>query len=222
MTEREWLAAVEPSPLELYLRDQGPVSDRKMRLFGCGCVRTVWTDLPNDVLRQSIVTCERYADGDATADELKKAYDAANGTYEGIGDIVADHSPIVVTALCQPKASFPMGTGSSAGLAAVAAELAVGDWNVGWKRAKQLHADIFRCVFGNPFRPVTIDPRWLTSTVVALAAGIYAERAFDRMPILADALEDAGCDSADILTHCRGDGPHVRGCWVVDLVLGKE
>ena len=79
-----------------------------------------------------------------------------------------------------------------------------------------------RCVFGNPFRPVAVDPAWLTPAVVALARGIYEERAFDRMPILADALQDAGCDNDDILNHCRDDGPHVRGCWVVDLVLGKE
>ena len=69
---------------------------------------------------------------------------------------------------------------------------------------------------------VALDPNWLTSTVVALARGIYEERAFDRLPILADALEDAGCDSADLLAHCRGDGPHVRGCWVIDVLLGKE
>jgi hypothetical protein len=83
-------------------------------------------------------------------------------------------------------------------------------------------ATLIRCVFGNPFRPVTLDPQWRTSTVVDLARGIYDDRAFDRMPILADALQDAGCDSADALDHCRGPGPHVRGCWVVDLVLGKE
>ncbi|MCE9531608.1 MAG: hypothetical protein K8T89_10870 [Planctomycetes bacterium] len=81
---------------------------------------------------------------------------------------------------------------------------------------------IISCIFGNPFRPVTIDPRWLTSTVVDLAAAIYEEHAFDRLPILADALMDAGCDSDEIIHHCRGDGPHVRGCWVVDLLLGKE
>jgi hypothetical protein len=81
--------------------------------------------------------------------------------------------------------------------------------------------DLLREVLGNPFRPVTVDPAWLTPTVVALAAGIYADRAFDRLPILADALQDAGCDLADIHAHCRGPGPHVRGCWVVDLVLGK-
>ncbi len=83
-------------------------------------------------------------------------------------------------------------------------------------------ARLVRDIFGNPFRPVAVDPSWLTSTVTSLATSIYAERAFDRMPILADALEEAGCDHADILTHCRGDGPHVRGCWVVDLLLGKE
>jgi hypothetical protein len=80
---------------------------------------------------------------------------------------------------------------------------------------------LLREIFGNPFRPVVADPRWLTSTVRGLASAIYAERAFDRLPILADALEDAGCDHADVLAHCRGDGPHVRGCWVVDLILGK-
>ena len=73
-----------------------------------------------------------------------------------------------------------------------------------------------------PFRSMTLNPEWRTATVVALARGIYDERAFDRMPILADALQDAGCDSADILGHCRGPGPHVRGCWVVHLVLGKS
>ena len=80
---------------------------------------------------------------------------------------------------------------------------------------------LVRCVYGNPFRPVALDPAWRTEAVVALAAGIYADRAFERMPVLADALDDAGCTDAEILNHCRGDGPHVRGCWVVDLLLGK-
>ena len=83
-------------------------------------------------------------------------------------------------------------------------------------------AILLRDIFGNPFRPVAADPKWLTSAVVGLAQAIYEERAFDRMPILADALEEAGCDNADVLNHCRQPGEHVRGCWVVDLVLGKE
>ena len=83
-------------------------------------------------------------------------------------------------------------------------------------------AALLRDIFGNPFQPVSLDPTWLSSTVQAMATGIYAERAFDRMPILADALEEAGCDNLDILNHCRGPGTHVLGCWVVDLLLGKE
>jgi hypothetical protein len=84
---------------------------------------------------------------------------------------------------------------------------------------------LLRCIFGNPFRPApSLAPAvlaWNGGTVPKLAAAIYEERAFDRLPILADALEDAGCTDADILGHCRGGGEHVRDCWVVDLVLGK-
>ena len=85
-----------------------------------------------------------------------------------------------------------------------------------------LHSvSVFRDIFGNPFRPVAADPAWLTPTAVAIATALYAHRAFDRMPILADALEEAGCTNADVLLHCRSGGPHVRGCWVVDLLLEK-
>ena len=86
-------------------------------------------------------------------------------------------------------------------------------------------SSLLRCIFGNPFRPMTIDPAWLTwndGTVVKLAQAIYEERAFERMPILADALEDASCGDEQILTHCRGPGPHARGCFAVDALLQKE
>jgi hypothetical protein len=81
---------------------------------------------------------------------------------------------------------------------------------------------ILRDIFGNPFRPVAFSSEWRTDTAIALARTMYESREFGAMPILADALQDAGCDSDDILNHCRGDGPHVRGCWVCDLVLGKS
>jgi hypothetical protein len=83
-------------------------------------------------------------------------------------------------------------------------------------------ADLIRDVVSNPFRPVAFDPRLRTADTLGVARGIYEDRAFDRMPLLADALMDAGCDDDQILSHCRTGGPHVRGCWVVDLVLGKE
>lgn len=88
-----------------------------------------------------------------------------------------------------------------------------------------MQARLIRDIFGNPFRPSTIDPAWLTwnnRTVPKLAQTIYDDRRYDIMPILGDALEDAGCNDEQMLEHCRGTGPHVRGCWVVDLILGKK
>jgi hypothetical protein len=76
-------------------------------------------------------------------------------------------------------------------------------------------------IFGSLYRPIAFDPSWRTEAVVGMARGMYEGRDFGPMPVLADALEDAGCTDADVLAHCRGPGPHVRGCWVVDLVLGK-
>jgi hypothetical protein len=83
-------------------------------------------------------------------------------------------------------------------------------------------AALVRDVFGNVFRPVTLNTAWPTTPVTSLAQAMYDSRDFAAMPILADALEEAGCNNPDILVHCRGDGPHVRGCWVVDLILGKK
>jgi hypothetical protein len=97
--------------------------------------------------------------------------------------------------------------------------------NLGLRSRKEEEAEqakLLRDVFGNPFRPVVFEPSWATATVVSLARSVYEARDFVPMPILADALQDAGCADEAILGHCRGAGPHVRGCWVVDLVLGKE
>jgi hypothetical protein len=94
-----------------------------------------------------------------------------------------------------------------------------------YKAESIAHCDIIRDIFGNPFRPVIIDSSWLTwngGTIRQLAESIYTERAFDRIPILADALEDANCTDTAILYHLRGPGPHIRGCWVVDLLLGMS
>jgi hypothetical protein len=83
-------------------------------------------------------------------------------------------------------------------------------------------SNLLRDIFGNPFRPVTFDPAWRTADTSGIAARMYESRDFSAMPILADALEEAGCTNPDILLHAREPGVHVRGCWVVDLVLGKS
>jgi hypothetical protein len=88
--------------------------------------------------------------------------------------------------------------------------------------APAAQAGLLRCIFGIPFHPITVSPDWLTATVVSLAQAIYQEKDFARLPLLADALEEAGCTNADILNHCRQPSEHVRGCLVVDLLLTKE
>jgi hypothetical protein len=100
------------------------------------------------------------------------------------------------------------------------------DWNKAERAESAAHACMLRCLFGNPFaRPPSVEPGWLAgygSIVPKLATAIYTGRTFNQLPVLADALEDAGCTDPDLLGHLRGPGPHVRGCWAVDLVLGKE
>jgi hypothetical protein len=93
----------------------------------------------------------------------------------------------------------------------------------GYKAAQCALCRLLRDVFGNPFRPVKFAPVCRTSTVTALAREMYQSRDFSAMPILADALEDAGCENAEVLNHCRDpQGAHVPGCWVLDLVLDPE
>jgi hypothetical protein len=222
MTEAEWLVATDPEPMLAFLRDKA--SDRKLRLFACACCRSMFAKVRVNLRdRDAVTTAERYADGRGDLAELAEA--AASTTSDWTAAFA-----------CAEAASVEGGFAAATHAAGNAA------WEVGSQIASRadvsdddhpiavaarlgesaIQAALTRDIFGNPFRPVTFDPAWLTATVRGLVEGIYAERAFDRMPILADALEEAGCDSADILAHCRSDAPHVRGCWVVDLILGKE
>src|SRR5262249_37522249 len=86
-----------------------------------------------------------------------------------------------------------------------------------WEAERRAQVDVLREIFGNPFRPITLGTAWRTPTVTSLGEEIYLENAFDLLPILADALEDAGCNNREVLDHCRSGGEHVRGCWAVDL-----
>jgi hypothetical protein len=213
MTEAEWFSATDVTPMLEFL--SGRSSDRKWRLLACACARSQCEDLWEKVtfrkIRIGVEESERYADGDATSDEL------ANATTEAASSL---------------QWTYDRGTTEDANAAmqmlwAMAPERmravrvrSEEQWftEADKRQIKSLILDVLH----NPFRPVAVDPEWLTSTVVLLADGIYRERAFDRLPILADALQDAGCTSAELLDHCRGPGPHVRGCWVVDLLLEKS
>ncbi len=202
MTEAEWLACDEPQTMLNFLR--GQVSERKLRLFAVFCKREYIrfnSQYADTISSKYVEMTERYADGEATHEEWEGVRQFVHGTF---------HHADAHYHACQGIDTAVCCCDRQGGLkeAQMAAEYVI-------------LANVTRDIFGNPFRPVAFDPAWRTSTAVAIAQGVYESRDFGAMPILADALQDAGCDSGDILTHCRGPGPHVRGCWVVDLVLGK-
>jgi hypothetical protein len=165
---------------------------------------------------------ERFADGDCKLKELHRAHlnaDAARklvlrtSTYSAPQYQTADAA--VSAARKDTDLAYNVERVCIAGVDAMPSEesrVAI----------RLLQAGIIRDIFGYPFRPVPFSPEWRTDTAIAVAHQMYESREFGAMPILADALQDAGCDNTDILEHCRSAGPHVRGCWVVDRVLGKE
>jgi hypothetical protein len=231
MTEAEWLASESSSTL-LNLMPLQP-SERKMRLFGCACFRRIWELLPDARSRDAVEVIERFADGKATESELQGAEATAEGAFRdrcneaGGPANGGDDSPHARSALGVWVATgleedfLPPGVGNArlamkGGTSGIA--LAVDDF----RSEEAAQARLLRDILGNPFRPVSFSPEWRTDNAVALARQMYDSRDFSAMPILANALQDAGCDNDDILNHCRSEGPHVRGCWVVDLVLGKE
>jgi hypothetical protein len=224
MTETEWLTCNDTDSLLLHIVNQ-PIS-RKLRLFGCACMRRLWDILPDDTHRRAVETCERFVDHRASEADLEKARQAVRDTYQGVGDIIADHAALIGMKLCSPAESFSIfGIEQAAAMAAEAQDDSDFTWDEVFEREQAIQCELLRDVIGNPFRPLSIDPAWLqwnAGAVKKIAAAIYEESAFDRMPILADALEEAGCTNADILDHCRSGGEHVRGCWVVDLLLGKQ
>lgn len=221
MTEQEWLRSNDPDPLWRHLEvpDPPPSMLRQSRLLACAMARLAW-HVHDEQGRQIIAAMERYADGreslegfsalmgdywDRVENEVDERLQAAGNCVLGLETALHENYPL----------RFAVTQGR---LALAACQRSDDVWRSG--QLPQI-CETMRDIFGNPFRPVRLDLRWRTSTVIDLARGIYDERAFERLPILADALQDAGCDEEAIIRHCRSDGPHVRGCWVVDLLLGK-
>jgi len=218
MTEQEWLECADPRKLLEYLLRKA--SDRKFRLFAVACCRRVWDLLPDERSRNAVEVAERYADGNANREEVlialceAKKVDGFMRRITGIRYQSPKMAASLSLSLNEQQKFLIYVAGNAACLSDVK--------NMPDEQEQCKQVSMLYCIFGNPFRPVTIHPAWQNSKIVALAQAIYNDRAFDRLPILADALEEAGCDNADILNHCRQTGKHVRGCWVVDLLLGKK
>jgi len=200
-----------------FLRDQ--MNSRKMRLFACSCCRHIWHRLIDERSRNAVEAAERYAEGLITHADLKRAWVEASEALQGS---LVTHSGQSRAAIVAKHAADPARS-SLAEAVSDAARVGYSQKELDTEKATQ--ATLLHDLVGNPFRPVSVTSSWLAwndGTVVKLAEAIYEDRAFDRLPILADALEEAGCDDADILGHCRQPGEHVRGCWVIDLLLGKS
>jgi hypothetical protein len=196
-----------------------PRNDRKLRLFAIACCRTIGATLQDDVSRQAIEAAEQFADGLIQLRELDIAWVRLARMRGGL------NRKSQAACAATDRTGFGAAREVSRTLASIAGDAAAARGRDRTKAVlieQQQQVRLVYDIFGNPFRPVTIDPAWRTTNVVGLAQAIYDERAFDRIPILADALEDAGCDNADILNHCRQPTEHVRGCWVVDLLLDKK
>ena len=233
MTEAEWLACDDWQKMLEFLSSLSRLSERKARLFAAACARSVWLWMSDERSRQAVITCEQYADGLAGQKALKAARKQAFAASRfptppsSLPDYktVAGHAAIVALDVCMntKRHGSLLMTIATAGCANSLVFKVLGD-AAGWTDIK-LRCDLVRCVFGNPFHSIIITPSglsWNDGTAVKLAQAIYNGRAFDRLPVLAGALEDAGCTNEYILNHCRGVEPHARGCWVVDLLLGKE
>jgi hypothetical protein len=238
VTETEWLEATEAADM-LWVVYERPQT-RKLRLFACACCRRIWHLLPT-VAQEAVEAAERYADRLIKDNERRQAERAV------LAELARSDSMALKAVGCACVRSRERDTmrwvipnaANAAGQAASQAAQAETPPRRGYPAQsaasdaeRAAYPALARCVFGNPFRPAAVDPAvlgWNDGTLPRLAQSAYDERRLPagtldeaRLAVLADALEEAGCADEAILSHLRGPSPHVRGCWVVDLILGKE
>ena len=231
MSEAKWLAATKLYDLNLPRNTKG--QHRKWRLLAAGwCRRAVMLAAPDPRLVRLLEAAERFADGQIDAAELKQARKVLTairkevgsnwfGPLEALNDAAkaldhATHSnPVKALSANEPC------YGAVAALTRKSRKRNA--WEAAVEGEERFQFQLAHCLFGNPFQPVKFAKKWRSESAVSLARTAYDTHNFSLLPILADALEEAGCDHADILAHCREpNGVHARGCWVVDLVLNKS
>lgn len=222
-TEAKWLSSDDVEGMLDWLRRSAPTmsehAGRKLRLFDCACCRRIWSILTDKRSRKAVEIAEKFADGMASEVELaaarQDAKDAASAIQGQHGSYAAEGCATWAAVYAAPSASAAYNTRAAIHFSTS------GDVTLAMRETTAQVA-MLRDIVGNPFRPVTLDPSWLAPAVVSLAQSIYDTHSLERMPQLAIALEKAGCTNKEVLDHCRGPGPHVKGCWLLDLVLGKE
>jgi hypothetical protein len=230
MNQAEWLGCTEPGPMLDALR--GKASERKLRLFACACCRRLWNLLHNKYSRKALTVAERYADGEVSAEKLGFAWGdarrAARVTCREDRETAEAAAMWAVSLLCEADIGRAV---TAVGPAAWCEAYPVEQRR--FARTQREQVVLLQDIVGNPFGTLpTLAPSartWNAGTTVQLATAIYEDCVVpagtfrpDRVAVLADALEDAGCRDGAILAHLRSPGAHVRGCWAVDLLLGKS
>lgn len=227
MTEQEWLESADPFSMLEYVR--GTASDRKLRLIAVASCRRA-KEFTEHWYQELADIAEAFAEGRATVEEMRAVYAQhrpsndypdRNAFYDTAGFDLAEKIPCLVEDLAD-------WIGSCKADAENTSEVWEEGKHAAFDRELAITAGQVREIIGNPFQPVSINSAWQTPAVVALAHAAYESGVMPagtlepvRLAVLADALEEAGCDNADILKHCREPREHVRGCWVVDLLLVK-
>lgn len=237
MTEAEWDRTDEWRPMWSVLiasagRDGVRARDRRFRLIACALCRDVWTLLTDEKSRRAVETAEQFADGLSEEARLRSMGSRAWSVWSPGEAVQTDAAGSNGRRGSENGAAF-MAAEVTNRRAARAAALAAGSIPAVRASVPDLESiwgvsNLIREVFGNPFRPVGFAPTWRSADVMTLAHAAYETRSLpsgrlerDRLRILADALEDAGCTEAAILSHLRGEGPHIRGCWALDLVSNR-
>jgi hypothetical protein len=237
VTEAEFKTSTEPEAMLSFLLSRGRATDRKLRLFAVACLARARGLLEDGRSRRALEIAEAYAEGRVGSEERREARRAAVAVAEeamqqgwGFSLVKAAYAAYYALTRRAPEAAeqtlhyISQAMADSSAVPPGLVRLGQGRaFRVVEREQRAKQVCIVRDLFGNPFRPVQIDPSCRTPAVAALATAIYEEERFGDLPILADALEEAGCDDSEVLGHLRQQGPgHVRGCWCLDLVLGKE
>jgi hypothetical protein len=229
MTEDEWLTCPRVRPLVRYLRLRHGLRKpgrRRLRLFACACCRHLEKEglALGASVHQALQVAEDAADGRLHWRRLNQAYYRARAAWRGPAEMTDLTELAFAATLIDPGDAAFRAAESAAEVYALMRAPAV-TYESALARVEAAFVRYLRDIFGNPFRTLAADPAWLRwrdQTVPKLARALYDEGAFDRLPVLADALEEAGCTDAGLLDHARGPGPHARGCWLVDALTGRS
>ena len=225
MTESEWLHGGRPLGMLGYLLDsvhRAPYAERRFRLFACACVRQVQGLLGDRRSRQAIEVAERYALGLTGPRALEQAANAARDASLAVWQRSLAGEGALADAVRAAQAALDVTTQPARIAAWQVCQALFPTLLLDWAPRP---ADLIRDIFGNPFQQPVLPEHWRfwnDGTIPRLARQIHQDRHHDELPILADALEDAGCIDQGILEHCRNAPVHVPGCWVVELLLSDD